>query len=148
MHFLDRLNADLKEAMLAGNSMAVSVLRMLKSDLKNAEIAAGAPLGEQEIIAIIRKEAKKRSETAQTFLNAGEPERAAQERAEGLLLSQYLPIAPPTEQVEIFVKDYIQKNLPTPSPKDRGGVIKATMLQFQGSVDGSVVSTIVSRLLP
>jgi uncharacterized protein YqeY len=143
----EQLLVDLKEAMLAGNSIAVSTLRMLKSELKNTQIALGKSLEDGEVIQVIRKEVKKRTDAISAFRLAGHEDRAQLEESESTVLTKYLPTQVDATLVEAYVREQIAK-LPEPSAKNRGEVIKQTVGHFGDQVEGKVVSQIVSTLLP
>ncbi|MCC2631540.1 MAG: hypothetical protein K0S20_239 [Patescibacteria group bacterium] len=143
MDLLDTINADLKTAMLGGNKVASMTLRMLKSEIKNAEIATGAPLEEPAITQIIRKEVKKRTEAALAFTNSGHPDRAASEQEEAAILEAYLPTQIDASVVETYIAELIGNGT-----TQKGDVIRATLAHFDGQTDGRTVSTIVAKLLP
>lgn len=147
MSSIEQLTADLKSAMINGEALRVSVLRMLKSELKNAEIALGHPLTEDEIINGIRKELKKRVDAVLMYEKGGDKERAESEKDEAVILESYLPAQLDTDIVEAYVTSLI-KNIENPSIKNRGEVIKSTVEHFKNQTDGKTVSEIVSRLLP
>jgi len=147
MNLGEQLTSDLKQAMLSKDSMAVSVLRLLRSELKNAEIASGDSLSEDQSIQVIRKEVKKRREAAASFRQAGSEERATGEEAEATVLESYLPTQADPAAIEAFVKSIVV-GLAEAGPKQRGDVIRQTMAKFGSAADGKVVAGIVSRLLP
>lgn len=147
MELADRLLADLNQAMRAGDSSKVSTLRMIRSELKNAEIAHGGQLSENMALQTFRQEVKKRKEAAQAFAKAGKALRQAQEIAEAVILETYLPQPLDPRVIEEFAQNQISQ-LENPSIKDRGTVIKASMEHFGAQADGQTVSAIVSRLLP
>lgn len=141
----EQINADLKTAMLSKDSQAVSVLRMLNAEIKNAVIAAGTPLDEPQLVQLLRKEIKKRKETAAMYAGAGQAERANTEEAEATLLSKYLPPEVDSAIIETFLQQEAAK-LGTLEPKHRGELIRAAMQQFSGQVDGKTVSDLVQKL--
>ncbi|MGH3913003.1 MAG: GatB/YqeY domain-containing protein, partial [Pseudonocardiaceae bacterium] len=89
----DRLRADLTTAIKAQNTMTVATLRMALSAVTTEEVAGSTAreLSDEEVLAVLRKEAKKRREAADAFAGAGRDELAARERAEGEVLAAYLP---------------------------------------------------------
>ncbi len=89
----ERLRSDLTAAMKSRDELVKSTLRMTLTAIGTAEVAGAEAreLGDDEVLAIIRKEAKKRAESAEAFAGAGRDELAAQERAEGEVLARYLP---------------------------------------------------------
>ena len=94
MTFQDRINQDIKAAMLAREAAKLGVLRMLKSALMNSAIekhGAGGALDDADALAIVRKEVKKRQDSVEAFEKGGRPEMAATEKDEITILNTYLP---------------------------------------------------------
>ncbi|BBH65140.1 hypothetical protein ACTI_18250 [Actinoplanes sp. OR16] len=89
----DRLNDDLHTAMKTRDELTTSTLRMALAAVQNAEVAGEAArvLSDDEVLAVLTKEAKKRREAATAFSGAGRAEQAAKETAEGEVLDRYLP---------------------------------------------------------
>ena len=147
MNLEEQLTADLKQAMLSQDSVAVSVLRLLRSELKNAEIAAGSSLSEDQSFQVIRKESKKRHDAAAAYRQAGNEERAASEEAEAKVIESYLPAQADPTEIEAFAAGIIA-GLPEATARQRGTVIQQTLAKFGAAADSKVVAGIVSRLLP
>ena len=94
MSLQQRIDSDLKDAMRAKDATRLGVLRMLKSALKYAAIeksGAEAELADAESIQVIRKQAKQRQDSIESFEKGGRPELAAKEKEELKILSGYLP---------------------------------------------------------
>src|SRR5215216_3835525 len=94
MRLQERVDSDLKEAMRAKDTTKLSVLRMLKSALKYAAIAkAGAEseLSDTEAAQVIRKQARQREDSIQSFEKGGRAELAEKEKEELSILNAYLP---------------------------------------------------------
>jgi uncharacterized protein YqeY len=92
----DRLDSDLKEAMRAKDATKLGVLRMLKSALKYAAIAksgSDAELSDAEAAQVIRKQAKQRQDSIESFEKGGRVELAEKEKEELSILNAYLPQA-------------------------------------------------------
>ncbi|MFY1634716.1 GatB/YqeY domain-containing protein [Solwaraspora sp. WMMB335] len=89
----DRLTADMRAALKARDELTTSTLRMALAAIGNAEVAGKAKraLSDDEVLAVLTKEAKKRREAATAFAEAGRVDQAAKERAEGEVLDRYLP---------------------------------------------------------
>src|SRR5437870_5728591 len=90
----NKLEQDIKDALLAGNSQKVTTLRTLKSALLNVKVAEGkreSGLSDDEVIAIFSKEAKKRQESADLYQQGGDATRAAAELTEKAIIEEYLP---------------------------------------------------------
>lgn len=89
----DRLTTDMQTALKARDDMTTSTLRLALAAVGVAEVAGEAKreLGDDEVLAVLAKEAKKRREAAAAFAEAGRDEQAAKETAEGVVLERYLP---------------------------------------------------------
>ena len=89
----DRLTADMRTALKARDELTTSTLRMALAAIGNAEVAGKQKrdLTDDEVVAVLTKEAKKRREAAAAFAGAGRAEQAAKEAAEGEVLDRYLP---------------------------------------------------------
>ncbi len=89
----DRLTVDMRTALKARDEVTTSTLRMALAAVGAAEVAGRAKreLGDEEVLAVLAKEAKKRREAAAAFAEAGRDEQAAKETAEGTVLERYLP---------------------------------------------------------
>ena len=88
-----RLESDLRNAMKARDELVTSTLRMAITAVRNAEVAGkqARELSDDEVLAVLTKEAKKRREAATAFGDAGREAQAAKERAEEEVLTAYLP---------------------------------------------------------
>ncbi len=146
MDLLAKLQADLKQAQLDRNEISISTLRLLLSEIHNSEIQAGQALGDDKIIAVIQREAKKRTEAAEAFQKAGRIEAADKERNELKILQAYLPERLSNEELTRLVKETITEIGATPI-SDMGKVMSAIMAKVAGKADGTTVSAIVKENL-
>jgi uncharacterized protein YqeY len=149
MDFQDRVDADIKEAMKAKQTMRLGVLRMLKSALKNAAIELGGAdvrLAETAALAVLRKEAKKRQDSIDGFQNGGRPELAEKEREELDFLADYLPKPLSAAEVEALVSGVIAE-LGATSKAAMGQVMKLAAERAGGRIDGRALSAAVSARL-
>lgn len=88
---LDRIKAEIKTSLLAGDRFRVEALKLVQAALMNARIAKTADLSETEEIAVIQKEIKKRKEAAEMYQSAGSQERADNELKEVAILEVFVP---------------------------------------------------------
>jgi hypothetical protein len=149
MTIIQRVDSDLKEAMRAKEATKLSVLRMLKSALKYAAIAksdAEAELNDAEAVQVIRKQAKQRQDSIESFEKGGRAELAEKEREELSILNAYLPQAMGSEEVSKVVRETIAEVGAT-SKAQMGAVMKALQAKLAGRVDGKTLSAEVSRQL-
>lgn len=146
----DKIQNDLKIAMLSKDEITVSTLRLLISELKNTLIDKGsdstAGLSDDEVIVIIQKEVKKRNESILSFKNGGREELAAKEEEEMKILQSYLPEQISDEELSKLVEQAIAAT-GAASISDMGKVIGMVMGQAKGSVDGGRVSAFVKGKL-
>jgi uncharacterized protein YqeY len=144
-----RVDEELKIAMKARDAERLSVLRMLKSALKNAAIEAGGAdvrLSEGAALAVVRKEAKKRQDAIEGFTLGNRPELAARERAELEVLGTFLPQPLSTEDLAALLDRCIAETGAT-GKAQMGLVMKRATELAQGRVDGRTLSQALSARL-
>ena len=149
MTTVERVDSDLKEAMRTKDAAKLGVLRMLKSALKYAAIAksdAEAELSDAEVAQVIRKQAKQRQDSIESFEKGGRAELVEKERNELSILNAYLPQAMTSEEVSGVVRETIAEVGAT-SKAQMGAVMKALQVKLGGRVDGKTLSAEVSRQL-
>ena len=149
MSIQERIDSDLKEAMRAKDTTKLAVLRMLKSALKYAAIAksgAEAELSDVEAAQVIRKQAKQRQDSIESFEKGGRAELAQKEQKELSILNGYLPRAMTADEVEQTVREAIAEVGAT-SKAQMGAVMKAVQTKVAGRVNGKTLSQEVSRQL-
>src|SRR5438132_3646090 len=143
----ERIDSDLKEAMRAKDATKLSVLRMLKSALKYAAIEkSGAELGDAEAIQVIRKQAKQRNDSIESFEKGGRAELAEKEKEELAILNSYLPQAISADELAKVVRQTIAETGAT-SKGQMGIVMKALQAKVGGRADGKTLSTEVQKQL-
>ena len=145
----ERIDFDLKDAMRAKDASKLGVLRMLKSALKYAAIAksgAEAQLTKAEAAQVVRKQAKQREDSIESFEKGGRAELAAKEKEELSILNAYLPQAMSSDELARVVRETIAETGAT-SKAQMGGVMKALQAKVAGRADGKTLSQEVSRQL-
>ena len=145
----ERIDSDLKDAMRAKDASKLGVLRMLKSALKYAAIAksgAEAQLSEAEAAQVVRKQAKQREDSIESFEKGGRAELAAKEKEELSILNAYLPQAMSSDELAKVVRETIAET-GARSKAQMGGVMKALQAKVAGRADGKTLSQEVSRQL-
>lgn len=149
MTITERVDAELKEAMRAKDARKLGVLRMLKSALKYGAIAksgAEAELNDAEAAQVIRKQAKQRQDSIESFEKGGRAELAEKEREELSILNAYLPQAMSADEVAKIVREAIAEVGAT-SKAQMGAIMKALQAKVAGRVDGKTLSTEVQKQL-
>jgi uncharacterized protein len=149
MTFQERLDSDLKEAMRAKDAATLGVLRMLKSALKYAAIeksGAEAELSDAEAAQVIRKQAKQRQDSIESFEKGGRAELAAKEKKELSILNAYLPQAMSADELSKVVRETIAE-IGATSKAQMGAVMKALQAKVGGRADGKTLSQEVQKQL-
>jgi uncharacterized protein len=145
----DKMDADLKTALLGGDKNLVSTLRNLKSAILYAEVAAGnreTGLDDNAVIAVLSKEAKKRQESADLYQQGGSPERAAAELAEKEIIERYLPAQMTDEELVSIVEAAINET-EEPNLQKMGQIIGLVKQKVGNGADGSRIATLVREKL-
>lgn len=147
MTFQERVQNDLQQAMRDKDELRLSVLRMMKTAIKNREIAEMKPLDEAGCFQILGTLIKQRKDSAEQFRKGNRPELADKEEKEILVIESYLPAAPGEEEVEAAIAAALAETGVT-SLKQMGVVMKAAQARLAGKrVDGKALSERVrSRL--
>ncbi len=144
-----RIEQDLKAALLAGDKNKATTLRGLKSVILYAEVAQGVRqegLKDEEIVALLAKEAKKRQESAALYTQGGSEERAAAELAEKAIIEAYLPKQLSDDALAAVVEEVIAA-LGAAGPQAMGQVITKVKEKTAGQADGGrIAATVKERL--
>ncbi len=147
---LDRLQSDLKTAMLAKDAARTGVLRMALAAYKNEAVAKGlgpqGSLAEPDALALVKRLVKSREDSVEQYTKAGYADRAASEQAEIAVLKAYLPAMLEGVQLENAVREAIQAT-GAATKKDMGQVMKALQAAHGGAFDGKAASALVNSLL-
>jgi len=140
MAFIDRIQKELTEAMKSKDELRLSVLRMVKTALKNKEIEKIRPLDDAESLQILQTLVKQRKESVELFTRGGRMDLADKETREIAILETYLPAAADTAAMDQAIEAAIVETSAN-SPKQMGAVIKAARARLEGkTVDGKVLS--------
>ena len=151
MGIKQRLEADIKAALLSGDKTQATILRTIKSVILEAEIAQNkrdTGLDENTLIQLLSKEAKKRQDAVDLYTNAGETERAANERHEQVLINTYLPEQLDDAALEALVDQAIASmGAAASGPQAMGALIGAVRAKAGGQADGGRIAAVVKRKL-
>ncbi len=146
----DKIQEDLKQAMLAKDEMKVSTLRLLSSALTYVKVEkmlkSEENLPDEEVITVVQKEVKKRKEAAAGFRQGEREEQALKEEAEAKILESYLPAQISDEELTKIVEDSINE-LGAKTVQDMGRVIGAVKAKVGQGADGGRISNIVKERL-
>lgn len=142
----DTIKQEIMEAMKAHDEVKLSTLRMLSSALDYEKIAKQHELSEEEELAIIRLEAKKRKDAIDAYTKADKPERVESEKGELAILEKYLPSQMDDAALEKIVDEVISQTGAS-SMVDMGRTIGAVVGRVNGQADGSRISGLVKSKL-
>ena len=148
MSLKEKLQNDLTDAMRARDEIRSSTIRMILTSIKNEEVAGkeARELIDAEIITVLSREAKKRREAAEAFDQAGAKDRADQERAEGVVIGEYLPKQLTEDEIKSLIKAAVAETGAS-TPAQMGLVMKSLQPKIAGKADGGLVSSLVKATL-
>ena len=147
--FAAQVMSDLKDAMKARDTVALTTLRALKTALTNAAIESGNKdnvVSDANALALVRKQIKQRNDSIEQFESAGRAELAENEKAEIVVLEKYLPAPLSAEEVSTIVADAISETGAS-SRADMGKVMKIVQEKVAGRADGKALSQEVMKHL-
>ena len=144
----EQIKKEMTDAFKAGDSLTKSTLVMLLSSIQNKEIEKGKDkeLSNDDIIAIIGTEVKKRKDAAQQYEDGGRPELAQKEKDEVSILEKYLPEQMNEEEITVVVSKVIEE-MGAEGMSQMGQVMNGVMKELKGKADGSLVNRIVKEKL-
>ena len=149
MSLTERIDSDYVQAYKAKDALRLSVLRMVKTAVKNRLVELrrpGGSLDDGELMDVFIKEAKQRQDSIEQYTAAHRPDLAEKEAQELAILKEYLPQALSPEELAAAI-DATVAELGATGPRDMGRVISAVMNAFKGRVDGKEVSAAVKLRL-
>jgi uncharacterized protein YqeY len=147
MTTLEKIEAEIKDAMRARDAHRLSALRMMKAALANKQIDLREKFTDDEATKVLQTVAKQRRESADAFRAAGREEQAAKEESELAIVEEFLPAAPTGAEIEAAVAEAIAETGAS-SMKDVGRVMPAAMKKLSGkTVDGKAVNAVVRQKL-
>ena len=146
MTLKEQIDSDIKNAMKSGNSLEVSVLRLVKTAVRNAEIDKKAEFSDDDVIAVFEKQAKQRRDSITQYEAGGRDELAQQEKDELVILNTYLP----EKMDEQEIKEVLSTMLESMSDEEKsnfGRVMGASMKELKGKADPETVKKAVNELI-
>ncbi len=144
----DRLRADLTTAMKSRDELRTATLRMVLAAVSAEEVAGkeARELSDDDVLGVLRREAKRRREAAEAFEGAGRAEQAGRERAEGEVVAGYLPAQLDDADLAAIVADVVTRTGAT-GMRDMGRVMGAANAAVAGRAEGGRVAAEVRRQL-
>lgn len=143
MNVIEQVEVDFKQAMKAKDELALSVMRMVRTALKNKQIELMRELKDEDAHAVLKTMIKQYQDAISDFQNAGRQDLVERQQKEIDIIAKYLPPALPPDELEKIVKEAIASSGATDMGKAMGVAMKAVA----GRADGNDVRAIVSRLL-
>ena len=142
----DKIREDLKEALKQQDKRRVSILRLILSGIRNAEIAQRKPADDNKVLDVISSEVKRHRESIEAFEQGNRSDLVVQEETELNILMEYLPRQMNQEEI-IAASHQVIDAIGAKGIRDKGRVMSQLMPQLKGKADGKEVSDIVSQLL-
>jgi len=150
----EKIQQDIKDALKSGDKEKRMVLGMVSAAIKNKEIDKRVELTDDDVVAVIASEIKKRKDSIEQYEKGGRPELAEGERKEAEMLMAYMPEQMSEEEIRNEVKKTIVEIRSASSGqagvkdmKEMGKVIGAVMTKVKGKADGQMVSKMVKEEL-
>ncbi|MBD2861739.1 MULTISPECIES: GatB/YqeY domain-containing protein [Paenibacillus] len=146
MSLSEQLNEDMKRAMKNQDKFSLSVIRMIRSAIKNVEIDQKKTLDDNEVLDILNREIKQRKDSLQEFEKAGRDDLAETLKKELEVIAVYMPEQLTEEEIKTVVSQTIQET-GVSSKAELGKLMSALMPKVKGRADGRLVNQIVQQLL-
>ena len=146
MSIREQLDADLLEAVRNKDGLKRSALRLIKASVQSEEKSRGKELGDDDVVQVLTREAKRRRESITAFRDGNRPDLVEKEEAELAILAKYLPQQLTEEEVREIARAVIEE-VAASGPGERGKVMGKLMPQVKGKADGKMVNQIVGELL-
>ena len=141
----EKINADLKAAMVAKDAKRLEAIRAIKSVILYLKTSAEGYSEETEVKSL-QKEVKKRKETAEIYATQGRPELQEIELYQASVIESYLPQQMGEDEIKQVIQQIIQQ-VGAVGPADMGKVMGVATKQLSGKADGKIISQIVKSLL-
>lgn len=146
MDLQDRLMADLRESMRAGDTERRESIRMLRAAIKNEEIALRHPLSADEATAVVGRIAKRHRESIEQFERANRRDLVEHEQAQLAALESYLPTMMSRDEIELEVRAAMAET-GTSGPRAQGQIMSTLAQRLRGRAELSEVSKVVKAVL-
>jgi uncharacterized protein len=141
-----RIEADVKTALKAGEKEKLSTLRMLLTEIKNERIRRGSEVDEAGFVSLVRKSIKQREDSVSQYRAGNREELAAKEEAEIKVLATYLPAQVDEGQIRAAIEELVSSR-GLSGPAAIGPVMKEMLARFGSSADGATINRIAREVL-
>jgi len=146
MALKERLTDDMKSALRNRETVRLGLVRMIRAQIKNREIAKGSELVDEETVEVVSSLIKSRKEALEFAVKGDRQDLVAQAEEELEILASYLPEQLSEEEIRSVVREAIEQS-GAADPGDMGRVMGAVMPRVKGRADGRLVNTIVRECL-
>lgn len=145
MTLKEQITNDMKTFMKDKNQLALDTVRMLRSDIKYAEIESKSEMDDAGVQKVIASSIKKRKDSAQQYTDAGRPELAEKEMAEVEILMNYMPKQISEEEVRAIVKE-ASVGVDISDKRNFGKVMQVVMAKVAGRAEGKIINQLVKEV--
>ena len=146
----ETIKQSLKPAMIAKDSVRVGTLRMIMAAFTNELVAQGHPptdpLSDDDCMKVIKRLAKQRKDSIDQFVAGGRPELADDERAELVVIEEFLPAQMGEAEIEVKIKAKLAES-PLVDPTKKGQFVGVMMKEIGSTADGALVKSVIDRLV-
>ncbi len=146
MSLQEQINEDFKQAMKNQEKDRLSLLKLLRSELRNEEIEQGGDLEEGQVVKLLSREAKQRRESIQQYEDGDRDDLAEKERRELEIIESYLPEPLTEEELEDLIEEVID-DVNAEDMSDMGAVMGKVMPEVRGRAEGDRVNELVRERL-
>jgi uncharacterized protein len=147
MNLTEKINNDLKVAMKSGDSIKLNTIRSIRSKIiELSKRGTGSGLTQEDELAILLSEVKKRREAIEMYEKAGRKDLSDQEQRESEIIQEYLPKQMSREEATEVVKKLVT-DVGAATAKDFGKVMPVAMKELKGKIDGKIVQELVKQQL-
>ena len=146
MALIDRLREDLNQALRKGDKTRLSVIRLLISNINNAQIAKGGPVDDGDVLAVMNRQARQHRESIDAFRKGNRADLQAKEEAELAVLLEYLPQQMSRDEIAAAARKVIEE-VGARGPGEKGKVMSKLMPQLKGKAPGAEINEVVMELL-
>ena len=141
-----RIEADVKTAMKAGDKERLGTLRMLLTEIKNERIRRGSDVDEAGFVSLVRKAIKQREDSISQYRAGHREELAAKEEAEAKMLAEYLPAQVDEGQIRAAIQVVVDER-GLSGPAAIGPIMKEMLARFGSAADGGTINRIAREIL-